>query len=175
VPSAKRAASWQTELIDELVELGADGPFASVLRAASMQRCGVHLAVLVEPYLTYILDGRKTVESRFSVNRNAPYEQVCRGDLIVLKRSSGPVVGFCRVSHVWFYRLLPDTWPEIERFASALCMDDSEFWQSKKAASYATLMRIEDVTRVVEFDVKKLDPRGWVVIQPCVGSQESLF
>ena len=159
----------------KLEDLGADGPFGSVSRAASARNCGVHLAVLVEPYLTYLLEGRKTVESRFSVNRNAPYEQVCKGDVIVLKRSSGPVVGFCRVSNVWFYRIIPDTWAEIERFASALCMDDSEFWQSKKAASYATLMQVEGVTRVVEFDVDKIDPRGWVVIQQCLRVQESLF
>ncbi len=159
----------------DLDDLGANGPFRPVLGEPNLQSCGVHLAVLVEPYCTFILEGRKTIESRFSVNRNAPYEQVCKGDIIVLKRSSGPVVGFCRVSNVWFYRLIPETWTEIERFASALCMDSSHFWQSKKVASYATLMQIEEVTRVKDLKVTKRDPRGWVVIQPCVLSQESLF
>ena len=67
--------------------------------------CGtLHLAILVEPYLQFILEGRKTVESRFSVRRGAPYGTVQRGDVVVLKRSGGPVVGLAQVAHVWFYR-----------------------------------------------------------------------
>jgi len=65
---------------------------------------GIHLAVLVEPYLSLILDGKKTIESRFSINRHAPFEQVQRGDVLILKRSSGPIEGLCTVSDAWFYR-----------------------------------------------------------------------
>jgi DNA-directed RNA polymerase alpha subunit len=35
-----------------------------------------HLAVFIEPFLQYILDGSKTVESRFSSRRSAPYQRV---------------------------------------------------------------------------------------------------
>jgi hypothetical protein len=134
------------------------------------------LAVLIEPYLTFILEGKKTIESRFSVNRNAPFEQVQRGDIIILKRSSGPVEGICRIADAWFYRLDPDTWPEIERFAGALCMDDSSFWKQKRAASYASLMRIEEICRIPSFDIGKLDPRGWVVLrQASAMEQRCLF
>jgi hypothetical protein len=63
------------------------------------------------------LEGEKTIESRFTVNRHVPFEQAKQGDLIVLKRSSGPIVGICKVTDAWFYRLAPETWPEIERYA----------------------------------------------------------
>ena len=46
----------------------------------------VHLAILLEPYLQYILDGTKTVESRFSKNRIAPYNMVEPGDVVLLKK-----------------------------------------------------------------------------------------
>ncbi|MBS1852794.1 MAG: ASCH domain-containing protein [Acidobacteria bacterium] len=125
----------------------------------------IHLAVFIEPYLTFVLDGKKTIDSRFSVNRHPPFEQVRKGDLLVLKQSSGPVCGVCRVSNAWYYRLDPKSWSEIERYAAALCMDDSEFWKKKRDASFATLIRLENVVRIPEIAVNKLDPRGWVVLK----------
>src|SRR5437867_3058449 len=92
---------------------------------------GVHLAIFVEPYLSFLLEGRKTVESRFSTNRIAPYEKVDRGDLILLKRSGGPILGLCEVGDVWFYRLDPKTWTDIKhKFTYSLCIQDSSFWSS---------------------------------------------
>ncbi len=134
----------------------------------------IHLAVFIEPYLSFVLEGKKTIDSRFSVHRHAPFEQVRKGDLLVLKQSSGPICGVCRVSHAWYYRLDPTTWSEIERYASALCMDDSAFWAKKREASFATLIRLEDVIRIPEIAINKVDPRGWVVLKD-VKRQRSLI
>jgi len=144
-----------------------DGPYANVFSCLDGNRLtyGIHLAVLVEPYLSLILAGKKTIESRFSVNRHAPFEQVQRGDVIILKRSGGPVEGLCTVSDVWFYRLTAKTWVDIERYASALCMDDSGFWKHKRGASYATLMRIDRILKLPDLEIEKVDPRGWVVLR----------
>jgi hypothetical protein len=57
----------------------------------------VHLAILVEPFLGYILDGSKTVESRFSNRQCAPFGRVRIGDIILLKGASGPVAPFRRM------------------------------------------------------------------------------
>ena len=67
--------------------------------------CGVHLAIFVEPYLELVLAGKKTIESRFSANRCPPYNAVKKGDLLLLKRSGGPVVGVATVGQVWSYDL----------------------------------------------------------------------
>jgi hypothetical protein len=165
--SAPFDVRWKVDLMESLRRACLRSPYEEAFCQTDegSHHCGVHLAVLVEPYLTFILEGKKTIESRFSVNRHAPFEQVQRGDIIVLKRSSGPVEGICRVADAWFYQLDPKTWPEIERYASALCMDDSSFWKQKRGASYASLMRIEDIIRVPSFDIDKLDPRGWVVLR----------
>src|SRR4051794_33290108 len=61
----------------------------------------VHLGVFAQPYLDFVLAGRKTVESRFSSVRCAPYERVTKGDVLFLKAVSGPIVGICLVDHVW--------------------------------------------------------------------------
>jgi hypothetical protein len=127
----------------------------------------LHLAVCVEPYLQYILEGKKTVESRFSTRRFAPYHHVGRGDVVLLKQSSGPVVGICLVTHVWFYELNPQSWQELRsQFAQALCASDPAFWQEREQAAYATLMRVREVQTIPPLQFSKRDRRGWVVLQP---------
>ncbi len=125
----------------------------------------VHLAIFVEPYLRYILDGRKTIESRFSVKRSAPYQLVNDGDIILLKKAGGPIVGICKVAHRWFYKLDPISWVEIKNYAEALCAQDPFFWEQREAASFATLMQIENVRAIPPIRIMKRDRRGWVVLQ----------
>lgn len=166
--------NWKLALLDRLSTACLNTPFADAV--SGHDAVGVHLAVFVEPYLSFLLHGQKTVESRFSINKHAPYGQVGHGDILVLKKTSGPVCGLCRVAKVWFYQLDSSTWPEIEKYAKALCMDGSVFWQKKRGASFATLMQVEAVQRIEEFDIDKDDPRGWVVVRPTpVIGQETLL
>lgn len=130
-------------------------------------RFGIHLAIFVEPYLKYIIEGKKTVESRFSVNRIAPFKRIFQGDLVLLKKSGGPVIGFCLVKNVWFYQLNPSTWNEIKNnFESALCVQDPRFWESKKHALYATLIELGEFNLFSPIKFQKQDRRGWVVLKP---------
>lgn len=126
----------------------------------------VHLAILVEPYLQYVLDGKKTVESRFSVRQSPPYGSVKDGDVLLLKRVSGPIVGLCQVATVWSYRLDPESLSELRaEFAAAICAQDPEFWNERSSASFATLMRLQNVRPISPVHVKKRDRRGWVVLR----------
>lgn len=126
---------------------------------------GIHLAIFIEPYLKFILDGKKTVESRFSLNRIAPYEKAHKGDIILLKRSGGPIIGLCEISNVWFYRLDTKSWKSIKKeFAIALCAQDPEFWAQRQHASYATLMKVKHATTISPIHWTKRDRRGWVIL-----------
>lgn len=126
---------------------------------------GIHIAILVEPYLQFILDGTKTVESRFSRNGCAPFERVSAGDVLLLKRQSGPIVGACSVSDVWNYRLTPSTLEDIRlRFGSAI-RPQQGFWEDQADAGFATLMRVRDVRPLPKADIPKRDRRGWVVLR----------
>lgn len=166
----RQNGGWKVDLLGRLATLCRDTPFEHAVAARS--QAGIHLAIFVEPYLGLLLEGKKTVESRFSINRHPPFERVKTGDILIVKKAGGPVCGICKVANVWFYRLNPRTWPEIERHAEALCMDGSSFWEKKKAASFATLMQVEDVLRVEEFAIYKEDPRSWVVIRPTPPAQQ---
>jgi ASCH domain-containing protein len=163
---------WISLVLDNLSERTIDCP--DLRRELGLNsRCGIHLAVFVEPYLQLVLSGKKTVESRFSVNRCPPYNAVKRGDLLLLKRSGGPIVGVATVGDVWSYRLDPDSWSLIrDHFADQLCITDPEFWASKQGASYATLMRVEGAAEIDPIPILKRDRRGWVVLRADDQQQE---
>lgn len=126
-------------------------------------RVGVHLAVFVEPYLGAILEGRKTIESRFALHRCAPYGTVEAGDVILLKRSGGPVVAVARAGRPDFFQLRPGDLEQIRlEHAKELFALDDEFWECRSEKRYATLIGLEDTLRVADMAVDKRDRRGWV-------------
>lgn len=127
----------------------------------------VHLAILLEPYLQYILEGTKTVESRFSKNRIAPYNMVEPGDVVLLKKvAATSISGVCVIRRVWFYQLNLETWSQIrDGFSKALHADDPSFWHRRETAQFATLMRIAEVHPLPPIEVHKRDRRGWVILR----------
>jgi ASC-1-like (ASCH) protein len=125
----------------------------------------LHLGIFIEPYLTFILEGRKTIESRFSINRCAPYKKVKNGDILLVKASGGNVVAIAEIQRNWSYILDEQSWEEIHEFKDALCIIDPKFWEQKKKASYATLMQLINVESLQKpFKFHKRDRRGWIVL-----------
>ena len=125
----------------------------------------VHLGVFIEPYLAYVLDGSKTVESRFATRATPPYEKVGPGDVILVKRTGGDIEGICRASDAWYYHLEPSTWREIRRDFGKLMRVSREFLQTRMNARFATLIRLDEVYRLSPLSVRKRDRRGWVVLK----------
>lgn len=176
---ATNSSRWEAELAREVARAVNSDTFwsgrLSALAEGNRPPFRVHLAVLIEPYLEFILLGKKTIESRFGVQRRPPYESVDRGDVIILKRAAGPVVGLCEVSHAWFYALDPASWTTIQRdFARAICAQDDAFWDERKHASFATLIRIQRVHRFDPIDCGKRDRRGWVIMYQKADEVEQL-
>lgn len=135
---------------------------ASQLRASHVH-VGVHLAIFIEPYLTAVLEGRKTIESRFAVTRRPPYECVKPNDYILLKKSGGPVTGLALAKSIKFYRLSPLVLADIRRkFARQLFALDEDFWEARADKLYATLIELEDPVGIEPFTVEKRDRQGWV-------------
>ena len=158
--------TWQTDCVAHLKQTLAAGSSWKDYLKANYSEHGqptLHLAVCIEPYLSFILEGKKTVESRFSSVKCPPFQKVTKGDVVLLKKSAGPVVGLCRVDAVWFYELDPNTFNNIRRhFSQAICPAGPDFWQTREHASFATLLSISDVERIEPFSVGKRDRRGWV-------------
>src|SRR3954452_18990778 len=154
----------EQRILDELhaatLEYEEWAALASVLTDPAVS---VHVAVMLEPFLTYVLDGRKTIESRFAKNAIAPYQNISTGDLVLLK--AGPVVGSFRVSSTQFVTLYDGALDRLRRqHGQAICAEEDEFWDARADKRYATLMGVHDVRRLPPVTIPKRDMRGWVVL-----------
>lgn len=123
----------------------------------------IHMALMIEPYLSYILSGKKTIESRFSMKKNTPWNRVAVGDAIILKHSGGEIVGIFEASKVQFiqiesnYNLL-----EIKKqFNKQLCIED-DFWDQKKNSKYATLISISNLYTFSPFSLHTKNRQSWI-------------
>jgi hypothetical protein len=120
------------------------------------------------------MDGKKTIESRFSQNGCAPYDQVVPGDVVLLKRSGGEIVGLASVSSVQHLTRRTD-WNEIRAlYQHHLCTTDDSFWADVQDADYASLIWFDRIRPLSSIDCEKRDRRGWVVIKHAT-EQLSLF
>jgi len=169
-------STWQATCVAHLKQVFAANSFWKDYLQRNSSESGyprLHLAVCIEPYLSYMLDGKKTVESRFSSVRCSPFHKVSKGDVILLKRAGGPVVGVCRVDAAWFYELDPDTFNDIRRdFSKAICPEGPNFWRHRENASFATLLSISNVEKVAPFAVGKRDRRGWVTFAEAASEKQ---
>ena len=126
---------------------------------------GIHLAVFSEPFLSLVLSGEKTIESRFSRNRCAPYGEIGDGDIILLKELAGPIRGVSLARRVWSYDLSSEPIGRVrDRFGDDICADGA-FWASRADALYATLIELDVTAPLDAVRCDKKDRRGWVALR----------
>lgn len=122
----------------------------------------LHIAVMVEPFLSLVFEGRKTVESRFSHHRIAPYRQVQPQDIVLMK--AGPIVGCFTVAWVSDIDLTQTPIQHIATtYGSGIC-GDADFWRQKADKRYATLLGITSVRRLSPLSISKADRRAWLTL-----------
>jgi hypothetical protein len=162
---------WKDRLLQILENnLGDDESWAGHLSHSKTQteQVAIHLAVFTEPVLSKLLNGEKTIESRFSINKVTPFGKVHKGDIIIVKKSGGPVVAVFIAGSVRKYQNL--TVDQIfkfrEQFSESLGMDsDDTFWSDKANAKYATFINVTRLKKVIPFSIEKKDRTAWAVIK----------
>ncbi len=126
-----------------------------------------HLAIFSKGVGDLILSGKKSIESRFSKSKIAPFGAVSAGDLIYIKPSGEEIIGQFRVKKVIFYDGLnrEDILKIKEEFGQQILADET-YWQSRLNCKYGTLIFIGDSSRFITapFKYPKKDLRGWVVL-----------
>lgn len=126
-----------------------------------------HLAIFKDGAGEKILSGAKSIESRFSKGKKAPYGVVSGGDLVYIKPSGSDIIGQFRVKKVFcFDSLLPSDIEKIKADYGEELSVGSEYWNEKKNSRYGTLIFIGDSARFITSPIKvrKKDLRGWVVL-----------
>lgn len=110
-----------------------------------------HLAVIKEPYLDAILDGRKQIELRLARVALPPYRAVAAGDLIWLKQSGGPIRAWAEAEQVKFFNQL--TSRKIQHLRNKLqplILAHDDFWRARLACRYGSLIWLTGVTALIE-------------------------
>lgn len=127
-----------------------------------------HLAILRQPYLDYILSGKKTIESRFPKVKCAPFGMIKAEDVVLLKESTGRVKGVFEVAKVSFFENVSFVdLCQIRKYENEICSYlEEDFWISRSSARYVTLLWIKNVRSYPEpYAYPKQDRRGWVVLK----------
>ena len=121
-----------------------------------------HLGVFSEPYLSCMLDGKKTVESRFSKNKILPYKGICKDDIVIVKKSSGDILAYFTIKDIKFFDLRKDKIEEIKvKYNKQLCVDN-EFWINKQNSNYTTLIFIDKIVKLKPFHINKREMQTWI-------------
>ena len=112
-----------------------------------------HLAILSPGWIELILDSHKTIESRFTKVRCAPFGKIHTGDLVYMKESGGPVKGQFTVAKVETFENLTDEqicdlfYKEYrdQIFSTSLSASMHRPPEKWLSAKHATLIHVENV------------------------------
>ena len=62
-----------------------------------------HIAIMRNPWMDWVLQGTKTIESRWTVNNKSPFETIEAGEKMYFKPTGKPVVAVSTVKAVHFF------------------------------------------------------------------------
>lgn len=154
------------ELLGQVQAMLAANEFWRSYLSGLSASASVHIAWLVQPYLTYILTGRKRRESRFRRRaRLAPFGKVAEGDVLLLMQSGVGIVGIALVGEVEDITLDEAGWVAVRGHQSELCVSDS-FMDGVADAKYATIIELLHVSRLEQVVANPWRSRlGWLVLK----------
>lgn len=124
-----------------------------------------HIAVFIGNAIAKILMGEKTVESRLTFNKIAPYLCVQKNDEIFLKESGGRIIGKVIVDNALFFdKLNGEKIGKIRKEYGKEIGAADDFWKNKSRSRFATIIFLKNPQRFLSpIKYKKKDRRAWVV------------
>lgn len=131
-----------------------------------------HLAIFTKDVTEQIFLGKKTIETRFSLKKIAPFGQIRVGDIVYIKPSGEDIQGQFEVKKVIFFEGLDQNdWQLIKNnYGKDLSLGspkkDEEFFKLKNVSMFGTIIFIDKVEKFLTSPVKieKKDNRGWMVL-----------
>ena len=143
-------------------------------KKVAKQNAGIHLAIFAEPFLSLLLDGEKTIESRFSLNKVPPFQRVEVGDIVFVKKSGAEVVAFFLVGKAEYHHA-PNTMQlaNLKRaYSKGIGTFSVEnFWESRSDARYLSFFEVSHLTKISPLKVKKKDRTAWSVLKLGMSSE----
>jgi len=115
-----------------------------------------HVAILKPQWLSKILSGEKTIESRWYKSKKAPYKGINSGDIVYFKETGKPVTAKAVVKDALFFDSLNEAKVKgiLQKYSSSIGIIPSSFplFFDKK---YCTLVFLKNVESIAPFDINK--------------------
>ena len=125
-----------------------------------------HIAILHKKYYNLILSGKKTIESRFSFNKIAPYNKVKVGETIYLKESGKNITARAKVKDVKFFELNPEIVEDIRvKYGNNIGVADVDSWNKTKQKKFGTLVWLENIETINEIKMNRSCGTEWFVFE----------
>jgi len=116
-----------------------------------------HVAILSsKDWLDKIISGEKTIESRWTKNKIAPFEKISKGDKIYFKVSGKPVSAAANVCSVSFFNNpgAEGIRKILEKYSRQIGVEMS-FYNQVKNKRYCTLIKINNARKISPFTIDK--------------------
>ena len=123
----------------------------------------VHVAIMDKETINKILNGSKTIESRFSKNKITPYQKVSIGDTIYLKETGKDIIATFLVDRVvYFDNITPDIMKVIREKYGKFINASDDYWNLKNDTNYGTLIYIKNPISIKPIKFNKKGRAGFV-------------
>lgn len=129
-----------------------------------------HVAIMNKQWhlIPKILNGEKTIESRWYKTKRAPWENITKGDTIYFKNSGEPVTAQATVDRALFFNLHRTPAKEIiTKYGNAICLHDtSGTWAKDK--NYCILVFLKEPRPVKPFTIDKTgygNANAWLCVE----------
>lgn len=124
-----------------------------------------HIAICVQPFFDLIVSGEKTIESRWSNRKIAPYNKVKKGDIIYLKESGKDVFYMTTVKDYREFELTEEIADQIKReYSNEIKIDLFKNWEECRHKKYLTLIWLNKIEPICQLKVKKSNGAGWLIL-----------
>lgn len=125
-----------------------------------------HLAIMRQPFLDLVVSNKKTIESRWSNKKVAPYNKVQVGDTIFFKEVGKMVTSSATVKKVQFFELNSDVVNDIvQKYGKKICIDYFDNFDQVKKKKYCTLIWLDNVKAIEPFVAQKSHGAGWLILK----------
>lgn len=127
-----------------------------------------HVAIVHPWVIDALLDGRKTIESRFSRDKRPPFGRLERGQWIYFRAIGGGYAARARVARVQcLENLTPSQITDLRAEHGRAIGGDGAYWDSVRSARCVTLAHLERCEAVEQgpaLDRQRGDRRAWFVL-----------
>lgn len=124
-----------------------------------------HIAIMKSKFYNLLIKGEKTIESRWSIKKIAPYNKINVNDIIYFKESGKQIINYkAIVKKVKFFEINEKTFNFIyKNYKNNICMqyfDNLEIYKNKK---YCTLVWITNLQKINPINFVHKDQLAWII------------